>query len=450
MVTAVVVAVAGTGGGQTPVTFPCGVRACRTGQTPVPLRAFESAYVAADPRSPDHVVVTDADLLATRCAWHTSFDGGKHWIDGRFELPAGYSGCRIDPPSGGHVPNGSVGIGSGGRVYAVFGSASGADPGRESVMLAISTDGGRTFGPAAVAVAPPGAGLGLARLLMTVVARPAGPGGASRDILLVSTWECHVTPAGTACDQALFSRSDDAGATFSAPVVVNQPPGGQNPSQPAMGADGTIYVLFQRRFSNGPVDLLLARSSDNGVTFTESKVDTEQAIGVAYDPAKLVVDPKNGALCAAWSDSRVGSQQIFFRMSKDQGRTWAQATLLSPDPNYTGSSRSPSMDIAADGRIDVAYYHTSPGTPNFDDVYLDSSTDGGANFAVVQVNSKPVDRSLGYSGPAGSLGEVGNYYPPAVSSLDSVAYVAWSDTANATPLTHTQDVRVRTIPFAAR
>lgn len=428
-------------GHKNAVAFPCGLDACRASHTPVPLRAYEGAYVVADPKAPDHVVVADTDLLAAKCGWHTTFDGGKTWSDGAFTLPVGFTGCRINAPSGGHVPSGSVAIGAYGTVYAVFGSAIASDAGHESILVASSLDGGRTFLPAKVAEPAP-AGVGLARPLMTL-----GRAASGKDSLLLSYWGCHRTDQGTACDQALFARSDDAGATFSAPVLVNKPPGGQNPSQPAVAPDGTIYETFQRRYADGHVDLLLAKSSDGGTTFTESALDTENKLGVSYDPAKIVVDPKSGTLYTAWSDSRTGNQQIFFRKSTDKGVTWSQASLLTPDPKVTGTSRSPSISVAPDGRVDVVYYHTGPETPTFDDVYLDSTSDGGTTFKLHQVTPKPIDRTLGYSGPAASLGEVGNHYPPTVSSLDASAYVVWSDTNHATTLLKTQDVEMRSILF---
>jgi hypothetical protein len=409
----------------------------------VPLRGFEGAYVAADPKAAGHVVVADTDLINSKCGWHSTFDAGKTWTDGAFALPAGFNGCHIDPPSGGHVPSGSVVIGSYGQVYVVFGSARVADAGRDSILVASSLDGGRTFLPASVAVAPPTPDFGLARPLMTTARGPTG-----KDVLDLSFWGCHRTAQGTACDSAFFARSDDAGATFGSPVVVNKPPGGQNPSQPVVGSDGTIYLTFQRRFADGHVNLLLAKSSDNGATFSESPIDTERSIGLLYDAAKLALDPKSGALYSVWSDSRTGSQQIFFLKSPDKGTTWSQAQLLTPDPAVTGSSRSPSISVAPNGRIDVVYYHTPPETPNLDEVYLESSMDSGATFKLRQVNPKPIDRTLGYSGPAGSLGEVGNHYPPTVASLNSTADVVWSDTAAATPLTQTQDVELRTVVFA--
>lgn len=436
------------GGHAAAKPYPCGLAPCRAAFTKVPTRGFEGAYVVADPKDPQHVIVADTDLLAAKCGWHTTYDGGKTWVDGVFDLPSGYTSCRINAPSGGHVPSGSIVIGMYGKVYAVFGSAKVTDSGRESVLVATSLDGGKTFLPAKVAVAPQ-PGYALARPLLTV-----GRGASGVDELLLSFWGCHQvtsgTSSGTACDEALFSKSDDGGDTYSPAILVNQPPAGQNPSQPAIGPNGALYMTYQVRFSNGPVDLYLASSRDAGITWTSSKIDTENMIGLQYDPAKLVVDPKSGALYTVWADTRTGSPQVFFEKSTNRGMTWSQAALLSPDPTMvTGGSRDPSIDIAPNGRIDVAYYWTAPEMPNDDQVYLDSSSDGGTTFNVRQVNPKPIDRTLGYTGPINSLGEVGNQYPPEVASLDGAAYVVWSDTAAATKQTETEDVEMRELLFAS-
>lgn len=415
---------------------------CRASGDPKPARGYEGAYVVADPANPDHLVVSDADVLQGFCGFHTTFNRGRDWTDGLYELPDGFTGCRINPPSGGHVASGTVALGSAGRVYAVFGSANADDNRRESVLVATSNDGGKTFGRAQVAIRPTGPDVGLGRPLLTVV-----PGSAGKDTLLLSSWTCHPgVPSGTQCDGVVFAKSDDGGSTYTDPVAVNDPPAGQNASQPAVDREGTIYVTFQRRYADGPVELFLAKSGDGGKTFAVSPIDRQVQIGLQYDAAKIVADPLTNDLYTVWADTRTGRAQIFFRKSSDKGATWSQpAALISPDPGYSGSSRSPWMSVAPNGRIDVVYYHTgpSPDVQKFDDVYWAYSVDGGDHFFSRQVNEAPIDRSKGYSGPAGALGDLGNHYPPTVSSVDGAAYVVWSDTAGADDISNSQDVYLR-------
>ena len=421
----------------------CAFPPCRAAADLEPARGYEGAFVAADPADSDHVVVADANVLEGLCAFHTTFDRGREWVDGFYELPPGFTGCRINGASGGHVASGGVALGSAGRVYSVFGSAHQDDGKRESVMVATSTDGGATFGPVKVAVRPTGPDIGLGRPLLTVV-----PGTGGRDTILLTAWTCHPAASGqgTQCDSTIFVKSDDGGQTYTQPVVTNDPPAGQNSSQAAMDKDGIIYQTFQRRFSDGPVELFLAKSTDGGKTFTQSLIDRQIQIGLQYDAAKLVADPITGALYTAWADTRVGRPQIFFRKSNDKGMTWGErSALVAPDPNYTGQSRSPWLSVAPNGRIDITYYHTSPDpeAQRFDDVYWSYSIDGGERFISRQVNEAPIDRSKGYSGPAGEMRQLGNHYPPTVSSLDDAAYVVWSDTVAADDLTNTQDVMLR-------
>ena len=420
----------------------CEFPPCRASSDPVPARGFEGAYVAADQGDPKHIVIADTNVLQGRCAFHTTFNGGRDWTDGYYDLPPGFTGCRINAPSGGHVASGSVLKGSGNRYYSVFGSALADDAGRESVLVATSTDGGATFGPAKVAIRPTGPEIGLGRPLMSVV-----PGTTGGDTLLLSAWTCHPgVPRGTQCDGVIFSRSNDGGQTYTDPVVVNDPPAGQNSSMPAMDRDGTVYMTFQRRFSDGPVELYLAKSNDGGKTFAISLIDRQIQIGQQYDSAKLVADPLTGALYTTWADSRTGRFQIFFRKSLDKGVSWGdRSLLLAPDRDATGASRSPSISVAPNGRIDVVYYHTSP-APDlqaFDDVWWSYSIDGGDNFLGRQVNEAPIDRNKGYSGPLASMRQLGNHYPPGVSSTDGAAYVVWSDTRAADDITNTQDVVLR-------
>jgi hypothetical protein len=419
----------------------CEFPPCRAAADPFPARGYEGGFVVADPADPDHVVISDANMLASRCGFHTTFNRGREWTDGVYDLPSGFTGCRLNQGSGGHVPNGSIARGSGARLYSVFGSAHQDDGGRESVLVAVSNDGGATFAPAKVAMRPTTPEIGLGRPLMTVVPGTSGP-----DVVLISAWTCRPGDRGTQCDGVVFSRSDDGGQTFTAPVVVNDPPAGQNASQPAMDREGVVYMTFQRRFIDGPVELYLAKSTDGGKTFARTLLDRQIQIGVQYDSAKLIADPLTNALYTVWADSRTGRFQIFFRKSLDKGVSWGErSVLLAPDRDATGSSRSPSISVAPNGRIDVVYYHTSPAPDRqtFDEVFWNYSIDGGENFLARQVNEEPIDRNKGYSGPAGELRQLGNHYPPGVASTDAYAYIVWSDTRAADDITNAQDVVLR-------
>lgn len=397
----------------------CAFPACRAAEDPGLARGYEGPSVAVNPEDEDHMVVVDAKMTAGHCTWHVTFDRGKEWLDGTFQGPDGYNGCKINGGAGGHVPIGpaSVAFGPSGRVYAAYGSAHRPDQGsRESVILATSTDGGKEFSTA-VAARPPGDEFSYARPQMSVV---AGPNGADR--ILLAFWLCREN--GRFCESAMFARSDDGGATFTSPVTLNDPPAGQTPSEPLQTADGTIYVTFARRYSDGPTDLILARSSDGGATFTYSTIDNQLAIGDRYDTAKLGYDERLNNLYIVYSDARTGGQQIFFRKSADRGVTWGEPVGIAPgqDAQTTGTSRTPSISVAPNGRIDLVYYRRPQA--NTDNVFWAYSIDGGTRFVSRQVNERPIRRF-----PFAAA--IGDWYPPDITSTDTAAVIVWSDTTNA-------------------
>ncbi len=396
----------------------CAFPACRAAADPGLARGYEGASIAVDPKDADHMVIVDAKMTAGHCTWHTTFDRGKEWVDGVFQEPEGYSGCRINGFAGGHVPStpSAVDFAPSGKVFATYGSAHRAEDGsRESVIVAVSDDGGKKF-TTSVAHRPP-AELSFARPHLTVVPGPAGA-----DRLLLTFWLCR--ESGRFCESVMFSRSDDGGATFTPPVVFNDPPAGQTPSAALQTPDGTIFATFARRYSDGPSELVLARSEDGGATWAYTMIDQQLAIGSPHDSGKLAFDPRLNHLYAVYSDGRAGTQQIFFRRSTDRGVTWSDALGIAPgqDAVSTGTSRTPSISVAPNGRVDIVYYRTPQA--NTDNVFWAYSIDGGDRFVSRQVNEKPIRRFE-------FAAAIGNWYAPDVASTDAAAYVVWSDTGNA-------------------
>ncbi|MGH9181858.1 MAG: hypothetical protein ACRDY5_09105, partial [Acidimicrobiales bacterium] len=128
----------------------CVGQPCRANSDQRPVRGYESPSIVADQSDPLHQVVTDANLLANRCSWHVTFDGGLTWEDGDFVIPAEFVRCEMN--SNGFLAMGNAAMGAGGNVYVVLSSArvagAGQEPRGESVLLVSSGDGGRTFSPA--------------------------------------------------------------------------------------------------------------------------------------------------------------------------------------------------------------------------------------------------------------------------------------------------------------
>src|SRR5438270_6177361 len=73
----------------------CAFPACKAAFDPGQARGYEGPSVAVDPHDENHMIVTNANMTAGVCMWHTTFDRGKEWTDGVFKVP-GYTGCHIN------------------------------------------------------------------------------------------------------------------------------------------------------------------------------------------------------------------------------------------------------------------------------------------------------------------------------------------------------------------
>jgi|GEM_PF-2637727 len=428
-------------------TGQCGASPCPANGDGAAVRGYEVPSVAVDAKDANHIVVTDNNFVGGRCAWHASFDGGRAWQDGVFKPPTGYTDCGLD--SGGFVAAGNVAIGPSGTVYFVFASAGGVGGEKESIVVATSADGGRTFAPAKVAVQRRPTDPSFRRPSLSVAA-----GAEGKDRVLLSFWGCPQQGQREICNKALFASSPDGGQSFSPFVESSPPPGGNSPSQAVVGADGAIYVLFLRRNPPRDTDVVLGRSADGGGTFTATTVGPipKADLGGRYDSAKLVLGPK-GELYTVYSHKASGSFEVAFRRSLDNGTTWSDELRL--NKSQSGSYFSPNVSVAPNGRIDVIFYQRSredvvparqpAGEVGVADTVLwTSSTDGGKSFGLdrrINFADKGIDRRLGY------WEEVGDWYIPGVASSDGAGFFVWSDTRRGDKANDNQDTFLRRVDF---
>ena len=183
---------------------------------------------------------------------------------------------------------------------------------RWRVLTWTSTDGGATFGPpvtvAGDLVVPN-------RIIVNLAPAPSFAADPSRDGRLYAAWD-----AGRGDQRDVFlSRSDDVGATWSAPVAVAPRPRGQ--FLPAVGVSpgGRVDVVFYDR-SGDPDDVFaqvtMASSADAGRTFriatvSDAPFDTRIGFGSLQGlpvlGSRLAVLAQADRSLAFWSDTSRGT-----------------------------------------------------------------------------------------------------------------------------------------------
>jgi hypothetical protein len=186
-----------------------------------------------------------------------------------------------------------------------------------------------------------------------------------------------------------FSRTTDGGRTWEHPQVLYDP--GIN-----AGTIGSIInvlpngdlvdglITFSERPKKAGTEVSVIRSSDRGRTWKKpvvvSPVDTDFSNTGPTDPDNgqpirggelpdFAVDRGSGALYAVWEDDVpiAGVGSIFFSQSTDGGRSWSTPVKINRTPTTippgNQTAFTPTVKVAANGRVGVTYYDIRNNTP---------------------------------------------------------------------------------------
>lgn len=180
--------------------------------------------------------------------------------------------------------------------------------------------------------------------------------------------------------------SHDGGEHWMPAAALSAPGNTVNTSAenaPQLAAHGMYaYALWQQKDSAGETQLVAARATGMGTTPPATAIVTDKpAADKSYSGfATLAVAP-NGDVYAAWLDGRdntsasTGTFDVYLARSTDRGATFHHnikvATLACP-------CCRPSVAIAADGKVYVAYRHVY--SDNERDIAVVTSTDHGEHF----------------------------------------------------------------------
>lgn len=173
---------------------------------------------------------------------------------------------------------------------------------------------------------------------------------------------------GGAPEPIVVSVSTDAGLSFSSPKQLSpaQNVHGRQGSVVRSAPDGTVYVAWEEGTSQ-----VIAVSGTGGDKWARpvtiaNIVDIRDPIpGSNFRtdsfPA-MAVDAVSGAIYVAWTEDVAGSGRLRASVSADRGATWADPRTLSGAPE--GYAFFPAIDIAPNGRVDVAYQALRTSNPS--------------------------------------------------------------------------------------
>ena len=201
----------------------------------------------------------------------------------------------------------------------------------------------------------------------------------------------------------LFSKSLDAGATWSAPKRINALAGDCIDSDntvegavPTVGPNGEIYVAWA-----GPKGLVFNKSLDQGNTWLKNEtLVTDIPGGWDYNIEGIyranglpitTCDLKTGTIYINWSDQRNGATNtdVWLVKSNDGGKTWSAPKKVNNDTSNKQQFFTWMCIDQTSGYLYFVFYDRRNYTDNSTDVFIAISKDGGTTFLNKKISQSP-------------------------------------------------------------
>lgn len=211
-------------------------------------------------------------------------------------------------------------------------------------------------------------------------------------------------------------------------------------------ADGTLYAVWNARFGPGPqmddTGVFLSKSVDRGRSFTVTEISPAPQ---TYRYPMLQWTRRGGpegTLHLAYEGATPQRIDwlfdVYHARSTDGGKTWSAPTRLSDDPPEALAGKyHPDLAIAPNGRIEVAWWDFRNDNGDFaTDVYLATSRDNGASWSRnVRVTDRSISRRIGVW-----YGNSDIRQAPGVVATNQFTLLGWDDTRNGDETTQRQDI----------
>ncbi len=372
--------------------------------TPTGARRPAEVSVAINPTNPDHVVAVMMQAGApgeprVSNYSYTSRDGGLTW-----------RGDRAHNADGRVQGDDAIVFGHDGRAYHSYISFDGIrverpDRAWSGIFVRSSHDGHSWSTPVAV-VDHINTAIPFEDKPWVGVDRNASSPHRGNVYIAWTRFDVYGSKDAAHRSRIMFSRSRDAGRTFSAPLEISDETGDAQDSDdtvegvvPVAGPNGDVYLTWA-----GPRGLVFDKSTDGGWTFGKDVIVStmpggwdspvpglERHNGMPVTAVDLSNGPNQGTIYVNWIDARNGDLDVLVATSKDQGRTWSPPVRVNDDAKGTAQLFTWLAVDPVDGSLNLVFHDRRGQTGTLTSVTLARSVDGGKTFMNYSLSQTPFD-----------------------------------------------------------
>jgi hypothetical protein len=413
-----------------------------------------------DPSNPKVMFAATVEARTRVCYLLRSTDGGTTWHT-LANLPTLSSYPFCFNTSGG-ITESPIAFGRNSTIYYGLVGYSNQDGGADSkadisIEVAKSTDLGNTWTTTLVenARGKTGTDTETNYPVASISVDTSGP----KDVVVVG-WRQNHPQQPTSVTNSFVAISTDGGATYTQTNLNNS----SNLSITTAGTtykgtfstphvasgDGVIYagtsVSYPSAAKAPAQPYYVGYSTNHGQSFTMVPVTPTGAGGQVLSWSPLG-GPQGTALLVYSYEPVVtqGFTDIYFQRSTDGGKTWSSPAKLNDDnpaQNFTHSL--PNINVAPNGRIDVAWDDFRNAQSFEDDIYYTYSTDDGVTWAHnIRASDQEINLNIGISNNSDVR------QPPGIGSGNDAVVIGWADTRLGNVTTQTQDVYSSVVQFKA-
>ncbi len=390
-------------------------------------------WIALNPTDPDNIIATSNDsryLIPSggykMPAFYTK-DGGDTWTEST--TPSNFD-LYIDTPDNEWdmtIFDPGITFDANGWAYYCYGFTQTVQTGRDQngIFVCRSKDGGESWEDPKPVVLEKGSGWKPFHDRYTIVADNIESSPNKNNIYV--TWRKFIINDGIA-----FSRSTDAGQTWSDEIILPESGGesGSHSPVPVVAPNGDIYVIY-RAGASTKTEAVFQKSTDGGLTWL-SKPITAQSVypaGTIYEGRYIFEDKQNMRVSAlpeiavdcsngprkGWiyvvQAGRIyggGSYGVFLTISKDGGTTWEKKMRID-DAEVRNDMFFPAIAVDPVTGIVAVFYYSSRNDENNQgiDAYMAVSTDG-ENFNNIRLT--PETWYITSQNDVSPQGESNNFY----------------------------------------